>query len=168
MKITFADTAKTDIVAFIVDKGGALPASAKSLDDASGGLLSEAMSGGRFEGKKEQQAFVVLPKGLDAKRAVLIGGGDAKKRDDRALEAIGAGLIKANASSGFKSIGVHVDNAADAGRIGLGAKLAAYRFDNYFTKLKDDQKPSVTSFTIVPSDTKAAKASFAPLGASAE
>lgn len=168
MKITFADTAKTDIVAFIVNKGGELPAAAKEIDNASGGLLSEAMTGGRFEGKKEQQAFVVLPKGLSAKRAVLIGGGDAKKRDDRALEAIGAGLLKANANSGFKSIGLYVADAADAGRIGLGAKLAAYRFDNYFTKLKADQKPSVTSLTIVTDDVKAAKAAFAPLGASAD
>ena len=48
MKITFADTAKADILAFIVDEDGDLPEAAAALDKASGGLLSEAMTGGRF------------------------------------------------------------------------------------------------------------------------
>src|SRR3990167_11369517 len=102
MKITFADSAKADIAAFIVDEGGHLPAAAAALDKAAGGLLSEALDGGRFDGKTGQQAIVVLPKGSDARRAVLIGGGKPKKRDARALENIGANLFKAVGSSGFK------------------------------------------------------------------
>ena len=39
MKITFADDAKTDIIAFIVDEGRKLPQVCLSkLDEASGGL----------------------------------------------------------------------------------------------------------------------------------
>ena len=75
MKITFAESAETDIAAFIVDDDGRLPDAAGALDKASGGLISEALDGGRFDGKTGQQALVVLPKGLDARRVLLLGGG---------------------------------------------------------------------------------------------
>ena len=130
MKITFADAAKADIVAFIVDEGDGLPAAAASLDAASGGLLTEALTGARFDGKKDQQALIVLPKGSDSRRAVLIGGGKPKTRDARILESIGANLVKSHAKSGFKSLAVHVGSAEDAARVALGAKLAAYRFES--------------------------------------
>ncbi len=168
MKISFADAAKADIVAFIVDEGDGLPGAAADLDASSGGLLTEALSGARFDGKKDQQAVVVLPKGGDVRRAVLIGGGKPKKRDARVFESLGANLVKSHAKGGFKSMAVHVASAEDAARLALGAKLAACRFDTYFTKLKADQKPSLTHLTLIVDDAKAAKAAFAPLDAAAE
>jgi hypothetical protein len=78
MKITFAENAKSDIAGFIIDEGDKLPAAAAALDKASGGLLSEAMEGGRFDGKPGQQAIVVLPKGSDARRVVLLAFGEHK------------------------------------------------------------------------------------------
>jgi len=167
MKITFAESAKADIVAFIVDEDGGIPAEAAALDTASGGLLSEAMDG-RFTGKKDQQAVVVLPKGSEARRAVLIGGGKPKKRDARVLEGLGANLVKSFSMSGFKSLAIHAGSAEDAARVAVGAKLAAYRFDTYFTKLKADQKPTLTTVSLVVPDTKAAKAAFSPLDAATE
>ncbi len=168
MKITFTDAAKSEIVGFLVNEGKKLPAEAVALDEATGGLLSEAISSGRFGGKVGQQAFIVLPKGSAAKRAALIGGGKAKARDDRALERIGASTYKAHANSGFKSLDLHIEDADAAARVALGAKLAAYRFDNYRTKLKPDDKPSLTSLNLVTEDTKAAKAAFKPLDAGAD
>ena len=168
MKITFTDAAKSDIVGFLVNEGTKLPSEAEAIDKASGGLLSEALSSGRFSGKVGQQAFVVLPKGSAAKRVALIGAGKAKARDERTLERIGATTYKAHSNSGFKAIDVHVDDAEAAARIALGAKLAAYRFDDYRTKMKPDDKPSLTGFNLVTSDTKAAKAAFKPLDAGAD
>lgn len=167
MKISFADAAKADIVAFVVDEEGGLPAVAAALDKASGGLLSEAFEG-RFAGKKDQQAVIVLPKGSEARRAVLIGGGKPKKRDARVLEGLGANLVKSFSLSGFKSLAIHAGSAEDAARMAVGAKLAAYRFDNYFTKLKPDQKPSLNAVSLVVEDVKAAKTAFAPLDAASE
>ncbi len=168
MKITFTDTAKADIVGFLVDQGGKLPSAAEALDEDSGGLLTEALKSGRFDGKEGQQAFVVLPKGSGAKRALLVGGGKAKARNDRSLERIGAGVYKAQANSGFKSLALTVDDAEHAARMALGAKLAAYRFDEYRTKPKDEDKPSLTSIAFVTEDTKAARAAFKPLDAGAD
>ena len=69
MKITFAESARADIAAFILDEGDGLPAGAGALDKASGGLLSQALEGGRFDGKTGQQVMIVLPKGAEARRA---------------------------------------------------------------------------------------------------
>ena len=153
MKITFTDAAKADVFAFIVDEDGGLPAAAAALDDSTGGLLTAAIDG-RFTGKKDQQAVIVLPKSAEARRAVLIGGGKPKKRDARVLEGLGANLVKAFNMSGFKSMAIHAGSAEDAARMGIGAKLAAYRFDTYFTKLKPDQKPSLTSVAFVVEDSR--------------
>ena len=168
MKIKFAEQADADIAAFVIDEDGALPAAAKSLDESTGGLLGEALAQERFTGKHGQQAYVVLPKGAPFRRAVLIGGGKPNERDARAQEKIGALLVKSQANSGFKSLALHVDDAEFAGRAAIGADLASYRFDTYFTKLKDDQKPSLETFTVVSGDKGAAEAAWAPLGAAAE
>ena len=88
MKLRFAAEAKTEIAAFIVDEGARLPAAAEALDEACGGLLSEAATSGRFSGKAGQKAVIVLPKGSAAKRAVLMGGGKTKDRNARAYEPV--------------------------------------------------------------------------------
>jgi len=168
MKITFTDAAKGDIHGFLVDQGGKLPKAAEALDAESGGLITEALKSGRFEGKTGQQAFVVLPKGSAAKRALLVGGGKAKDRNHRSLERIGGLVYKAQANSGFKTLSLVVDDADAGARIALGAKLAAYRFDDYRTKLKEEDKPTLSSLSIVTEDTKAAKAAFKPLDAGAD
>ncbi len=168
MKIAFAEKTETDIAAFVVDEKGGLPQSASALDVESGGLLSEALGQERFTGKHGQIAVVVLPKSCSARRAVLIGGGKPGDRDTRAQEKIGALLVKSQASSGFKSLALYVDEAGFAARAAIGATLAAYRFDEFFTKLKDSDKPSLKTFTLVVPDERAAKAAWKPLSAAAE
>lgn len=168
MKITFAEQAETEIVAFVVDQDGGLPGAAASLDESVGGLLSEALEQKRFTGKHGQTAVVVLPKSASARRAVLIGGGKPTDRDARAQEKIGALLVKSQASSGFKSLALHADDAGFAARAAIGAKLASYRFDNFFTKLKDEDKPSLETFTLVTGDASAAADKWAPLDAAAD
>lgn len=167
MKITFAEQVDAEIAAFVVDENGKLPAAAKALDEASGGLLSEALSHDSFTGKAGQQAFVVLPKGATSRRAVLIGGGKPADRDARAKEKIGATLYKAQANSGFKSLALCVDDVDTAIRAAQGAELASYRFDDYFTKLKDEDKPSLNQLTVVVNDAKAAEEAYKPLAAAA-
>lgn len=168
MKIKFADAAKAEIAAFIIDQDGTLPAAAKALDKASGGLLSEALAADRFTGKAGQIAVIVLPKGSEARRAVLLGGGDPDKRDARVHERLGGAFVKSQAASGFKTAVLHIADATGAAHAGAGARLAAYRFDTYFTDKKPETLPSLNTITLVSSDAKAAKASFAPLDAAVD
>ena len=165
MKIKFADTAKAEISAFLIDEGGKLPASAKSLDTACGGLLSEALNAKRFTGKPGQIAVIVLPKGSVAKRAVLVGGGKPADRTARTFEKIGGSFVKSQAMSGFKTAALSVEDAQGAAHIGAGVRLAAYRFDTYFTKQKPESLPSLETLTLVDGDPKSARAAFARLDA---
>ena len=165
MKIKFADNSLSDIAAFLIDKGGKLSAAAKTLDDDVGGLLSEAAKQARFEGKLGQVAVVVLPKGAKAKRAVLLGGGKPADRKGRAAEKIGGSFVKSQAMAGFKTAAIYADKADAAARIAAGVRLAAYRFDTYFTKKTPDDLPSLNSVTMVCEDTRSARAQFAPMDA---
>jgi leucyl aminopeptidase len=58
----------------------------------------------------------------------------------------------ASASLRFEDVKADADAIA---RAGLGAALAAYRFDAYRTKLPDDKKPSLVSLEIVAGDSDA-------------
>ena len=85
MKITFAESAKADIAAFIVDEGDKLPEAAAALDKASGGLLSEALEGGRFALKESHPSpdaatvgFAVLP-GAEGRRVWALVGPSAER-----------------------------------------------------------------------------------------
>lgn len=168
MKISFKPETDAQIQTFIIDEDGDLPAAASDLDTQSGGLLSEALAAERFSGKLAQQAIVVMPKSVEARRVVLIGGGKPDTRDAKTFERIGAELVKSQSMSGFKSLALTVEDADSAASAAAGAKLAAYRFDTYFTKLKPSQKPSVKTFTVVTGDEKAAKAAFKPLDAAVD
>lgn len=162
MKIKFAESAKAEIAAFIVDEGAKLPKASKALDDACGGLLSEAASLKSFTGRPGQIASVVLPKGSAAKRAVLIGGGKPGDRTARIYEKIGGAFVKSQAMSGFKTATLSVETPAGAASVATGARLGAYRFDTYFTKKKPADLPSLATLTLVGMDVKAARAAFAP------
>ena len=158
MKTAYDAAADADIIAFVIDEDGELPAAAAPIDQETNGLLTAARSDGRFSGKLGEQVAVVLPGSAPARRAVLIGGGKADKRDARTWERLGAEIVKANLSSGFASLALHVDVADNAVAAAVGAKLAAYRFDGYFTKQKEAEKPSLEHVSLVLDDAEAARA----------
>ena len=168
MKITFTEAPKAEILGFLIDQGGKLPSEAAALDEESGGLLTEALTSGGFRGKTAQTASIVLPKDASAKRAILIGGGKPSERDNRAWETIGATVYKSQANAGFKTLSLSIADADAATRVALGVKLAAYRFDDYRTKLKSEDKPTLNAVSIVTDDVKAARAAFKPLSAGAD
>ncbi len=165
MKIKFGDTAKAEIAAFMIDQDGALPAEAADLDTASGGLLSEAVATGRFSGKASDIAVVIMPKGSAVKRAVLLGAGEPEKRKMGDYETLGARFYKSQAMSGFKTAALYIQDPDAASRVAAGARLAAYRFDSYFTKQTPDDLPSLTTLTLISADTKAARAAFKSIDA---
>ncbi|MEM1106743.1 MAG: leucyl aminopeptidase [Pseudomonadota bacterium] len=167
MHIGFETSADSEIHAVIVDEGAKLPEEAIQLDEASGGLIAEALSAERFTGKLGQQAMVVMPKSAPARRVVLVGGGKRADRTPDTLERLGAELVKSQGMSGFSSLSFLVSAPVDAAHAAAGAELAAYRFDTYFTKLKPAQKPSLERFALVTSDVDAAEAAFIPLAAEA-
>ncbi|WP_300543235.1 leucyl aminopeptidase [Maricaulis sp.] len=172
MKIEFAaaGTATGAIAAAVYDND-ALSDAAAELDTATGGAVQRAISASRFTGKAGQTLEIVAPSGIDASRIVLFGLGEKDKRTASVLEKAGAAVVQKLLTGGETAVTLRLDGETDAegaARAGLGARLAAYRYDQFRTKLKDDQKPSLATVIITAGDVDAAKAAWASWGAVAD
>jgi leucyl aminopeptidase len=160
MQIAFQPTTSAKaIIAFVGQKDGvaAFSAPAMSLDGACGGQLVKAATAARFNGGIGKSLSVHAPS-ADLDVVVLIGVGDMSKVDGATIERASAAGVKALLTTGVDVAGVAlagwdgVATADTAARAGFGALLASYRFDQYRTQLKADQKPSLTTLNIDVSD----------------
>jgi leucyl aminopeptidase len=148
MQISFVDTAAElpRLQAYPVRKGESL--------DWLGNTVAEGARAARFEGKAGQIFEAFVERGGKVERLALAGIGDGDA-DDRlsALERAGAGLVAKYLTSGETSLLLdlrHLELSADeAVALIMGAKLRAWRHDAYRTKLRDDQKPSLSSIAVL-------------------
>lgn len=160
MKIKFNETATGDAIAAPVYSGSALSDAARALDGESGGAITRALKSSRFTGAPGQTLTLTSPAGMSASRLVLFGLGDKKALNGNALELAAAGVVKSLLTTGAEVLSLRLDGVADlegSARAGLGARMAAYRFDKYRTRLSADKKPSLHTVEIVVIDAKAAK-----------
>lgn len=160
MKIKFAESASGDAIAVPAWSKATLSDAAKSLDDTAGGAITRAVKASRFKGESGDVLEIAAPSGVDADRIVVFGLGEKKDAEGNAFEKAAACVVKQLLTGGAKTVSFRLDGLADnecAARAALGATLAAYRFDAYRTKLKDDKKPSLKTAEIVVSDESAAK-----------
>lgn len=164
MKIQFSSQTNAEIVAFLIEEEGKLPESATKLDEQCGGLLTEALTSGRFKGVAGQKVSAILPKSVDAKRAVLIGVGKIKADESHcrshAIELAAGHLIKEYSCSGFESVSIFSESAEDAVSAASGAKLAVYNYSEWFTKKKEEEKPSLVSISVILEDVQDAIAAW--------
>ena len=136
-------------------EGGVLLAQAQAADAASGGAITAALKRSRFTGGKGQ--IIDLP-GLSAGHVAVVGLGKADAIDALTAETAGGAVAARFLTSGETRIVLALDVSADlAVQAGLAAVLRSYRFDKYRTKLKDDQKPSVTAIEIQNADATTAR-----------
>jgi leucyl aminopeptidase len=156
MQIDFQNTLSAKaIIAFVGQKDGAhaFCPPTTALDQACGGQLGKVASAARFTGGVGKVLSAHAPGGgFDV--IVLVGVGDLASVTGATIERATAAGVKALLTSGTTQAGVALSgwngfaNAESAARAGFGAMLAAYRFDTYRTKLKPEQKPSLTGLTI--------------------
>ncbi len=158
MDIRFAAAASGDAIAAPVFSGKTFSDAASALDEAAGGALRRALDAARFEGDAGDVLEIAAPSGVEATRIVLFGLGDKAKLDGGGLERAAAGVVKALLTGGAKIVSFRLQGLGDveaACRAGLGATLAAYRFDKYRTKMPEAKKPSLTGVEIVRGDADA-------------
>ncbi len=124
-----------------------LGATATGLDKKSKGLIRRALeqAGGLKHGKFQE---LVLPRGLELDRLLLVGIGKPEglsrldreelgARVARKLEALG---VEAAALAPLDGLELGAAPAAAAAELALGAKLASYAFRKYQTPEKDEAK----------------------------
>ena len=112
----------------------------------------KALERQRFEGKKGTAAETFLA-GEEGRRLLVVGRGKGKGED---AEAAGARVAARLMTSGEEHAvidlsGSDFDDEAGA-RLALGAAMRAWRYDKHRTRLKDKQKVSLATVTIVGAD----------------
>lgn len=172
MNVTF--TAAPDrsgiVVAIAGQKDGSLEltAPARKLDTAFKKRLSQAAAAARFTGAAGATLVVHAP-GAGSEVAVLAGVGDLAKVEAAAIEKAVAAAVKATLTLGPATAAVLLSGWRKgeqlAASAGMGARLAAYRFDAYRTRLKDEKKPKLTSIAV---DVEAAASAWEAVSAVAE
>ncbi|MBU4040341.1 MAG: leucyl aminopeptidase, partial [Alphaproteobacteria bacterium] len=171
MKIEFVASADAaEVLAVLVHEGRVLSGMGPRLDAATSGALTKAMSASRFTGASNSTLTVAAPAGVDAAVVLLSGAGEAAKFDDLALEAAAGAAYHAVKLSGATALTLDAGHltADQAARAAFAARLAAYRFLKYRTKLKPEKTPSIETILVVAADPKAARAAYEELSPVAE
>ncbi|MEQ7872615.1 leucyl aminopeptidase [Sphingomonas sp. ASV193] len=165
MQIRFSDSLPDRGVRVIPVRGGAASGAIADL----GADAAAALRAQRFEGESGATADL-YPAG---KRVLAIGIGD--KATGEAAEKLGGAVVAKLLTSGESEAAIELSDsgfdAEDSARVALAAALRAWRHDRYRTKLKDKQKPSLATVTIVGAPAGAAKLyeeRYAPLVAGVE
>jgi leucyl aminopeptidase len=164
MDIRFVTAGGGDVVAVMASEGAELLGAGKALDAASGGRIAKAMKATRFTGAAGNVADVLAPEGVDFARVLVIGVGKAEAADGMAVERWAGHAVKRTLTSGAEKLVLQPDalpgvSKAEAGaHAAMGARLAAYRFDTYRTKLKPEQQPTLTAVEIMMEGPAAARA----------
>lgn len=177
MHIQFTSTANEDGAALIVFSAQDLVLSeaAQRVDDASGGALRKAARAARFAGDLGKVVELLGIAGTEAQKVLLVGTGPQGRGNPAGFERIGAviaGKLSRSGSTralvdmrGARDLGLDVSEAA--ARLATGLKLRGYAFDQYRTKMPEQQKVSLTDVEIVGAGDDAAPR-FEILGAVAD
>ncbi len=154
LSITYAASAADAAAALVVLAGpdGALSAGAAAADAATGGAVKAAARAARFEGDVGSIVELFAPAGLATQRLLIVGTGPADKIDASVAERIGGAIAARLLTSGETTATVDVTGTVEgtlAAHLAHGAVLRSWRFDQYRTKLKDKQKPTLAGLTII-------------------
>ena len=157
MQITFADTADSAI------RLHARPVAKDALPGDLSATDREGAAAARFTGKTGQVFESFTERDGKVVRTALVGTG-AKDAENRkaSLEKAGAALVGKYLRSGETAVSLDLTDAGfsaeDAAAFLLGMRLRSWRYDNYRTKMKDEQKATLERGVVVsaPDGTEAA------------
>ncbi len=192
MKVTFTPRAveKADVLILPVAKGADLEKVAAKLPKEALKQVQNAANAAEFKGSKGQSVELLAPAGMEVKRLVLLGLGEADKLNEKEVEYAGGRAAAVAMAAKAKDVAViinvpesaELDEAAFAARFASGMKLRNYRFDRYKTKKAEngengdnngngrerDEKTRIETLTVVTTAAEEAEAAFAPLSALAD
>ena len=148
MKIQFASTRPEGDYALALTADGP---DDKRLDSLTGDAAAsrKAIERQRFEGKKGTAAETFLA-GEDGRRLLVVGRGDGKPIDAEAAGArVAARLMTSGESHAVIDLSDSGFDAEGGARVALGAAMRTWRYDRYRTRIKDKQKVTLETVTIV-------------------
>ena len=145
--------------------------SAAALDKRTRGQLLAAMTASRFKGRKGETLDLLMPRGVQARRVILLGLGKPADLGSLRLQRLGGTLVAHLNRIGETTATVAVDAIADANptiptmaaQMAYGARLRDYRFDKYRTHEKPEHKPTLKTLSFAVADMALARKLHAPL-----
>ena len=149
MQIQFLDATQTPASAILVRpvNQDAIPAELEP-------VLVEAARQSRFTGKPGQVFEGFVERAGKVLRVALVGlGGTSASDRTGAVEKAGAGIVAKYLTAGEAALTIDLTGSGlttqETTALLLGARLRAWRFDTYRTKLTDDKKPSLTRIDVI-------------------
>ena len=147
MQIRFADTRPAGDFALVLPVTGNSRPGVQALGEAKAGVEA-ALTRSRFDGESGSVVEHFL-EGEQGRRLLVVGTGKGGDAAEKLGGAVVARLLTSGESNAVVDLtGLDYD-ADSAARVALGAALRSWRYDRYRTRLKDKQKPTLTSVTIV-------------------
>ncbi|MEO6224889.1 MAG: leucyl aminopeptidase [Sphingomicrobium sp.] len=157
MQVRFADSRPAGDFALVLPVAGKDRSRLASLGAAQQ-LVGSALDRQRFDGEPASAAEQFFDDNGTPRRLLVVGVG-ATAGDSP--EKLGGTAVARLLTSGEKTavidlsgLGLSADAAA---RVALGAALRSWRLDRYRTKLKDNQKPTLTEIVMVGAPAEAAE-----------
>ena len=158
MEIRFSDARPSGDFALVLPAAGSLRPGLDSLGAAKASVEA-ALKRNRFEGESGGAVEHFLDED-GGRRLLVVGTGDDAGAGN-APEKLGGNAVARLLTSGEINAVIDLSGlkygADAAARVALGAALRSWRYDRYRTKLKDKQKPTLTSVTIVGAGAEAEK-----------
>ncbi len=174
MDVQFVSEARGDALVVMAAQDAELLPIAKALDATLGGRISRAAAASRFTGALGQALDLLAPEGVDFARVLVVGVGKAETADALTVERWAAHAMRRLITSGAVQVAFspealpNLSAAKAAAHAATGARLGAYRFDAYRTKLKPEQAPSVATLAVVAPAPAEAKALYEPSAATVD
>jgi leucyl aminopeptidase len=151
MQIRFADSRPTGDYALVLPVSGKDRSTLASLGAAQK-AVGAALDRQRFEGEGSSVSEQFIDDQGTLRRVLLVGTGAGKNGGD-AGEKLGGTAVARLLASGEKKAVIDINglgyDADGTARVALAAALRSWRYDQYRTKLKDNQKPTLTEVVIV-------------------
>ena len=166
LSIDFARAAMpgSGALALLVAEGADPAGLVSEADAACGGALARAFAAAKFIGKKGSTCTVLAP-GAGLTRVVAIGLGKDAELTAFGVEEAGGAAAAALANEAEAAIATGTLAPEHAAAAAMGAALRSYRFDRYRTKEKPEDKPKLSSLTVLCADPAASVAAWAPMQA---
>ena len=149
---------KGDAIVVGVFADGELSPTARSLDAALGGMLTDVCDTGDVTGKKGAQVVAYTHGKIPAPRVLLVGLGRPRRVDAERLRCAAGDAARKLRDSGCRDIGMALHaglslSASDAGEaIAEGSLLALYRSNLHHTRGADPEQKAVDALTLLDAD----------------
>ncbi len=154
---------------FFIDESLALSSTLSSIDNQSGGAVTKAIESSGYKADLGKMLSVFSASGGDVEQIILCGLGDSESgvKNELDIQKLGGKIYSFLDGERISAVSVCVEGtiggfAPDfvAANIAYGINLRGYRFDKYFTKQKEEDKPSLKSVSIVLDSVKEAKSKY--------